>query len=47
MISIAKFYTLFRIIYSPTCLAFNEVESLPSVDEVILGDYMKLPPKEK
>lgn len=37
MKSIANFFTLFWIIYFPTCIAFNEVKGLSSVDEAMLG----------
>jgi len=35
MRGIAKFYTLFWIVYFPTCIAFNELESMGLVDEVM------------
>lgn len=35
MRGIAKFYTLFWIVYFPTCIAFNELESMGLVDEIM------------
>lgn len=35
MKKIASFYTLFWIIYFPTCIAFNEVGSMKYVDEIM------------
>ena len=35
MRGIAKFYTLFWIVYFPTCIAFNELPSMGLVDEVM------------
>jgi len=35
MRGIATFYTLFWIVYFPTCIAFNELESMGLVDEVM------------
>lgn len=35
MRGIAKFYTLFWIVYFPTCIAFNEMQSMKLVDEVM------------
>ena len=35
MRGIAKFYTLFWIVYFPTCIAFNELSSMKYVDEVM------------
>ena len=35
MNSIAKFFTLYWIIYFPTCIAFNELPSMGLVDEVM------------
>jgi len=35
MRGIAKFYTLFWIVYFPTCIAFNELPSMGLVDEIM------------
>ena len=35
MRGIAQFYTLFWIVYFPTCIAFNELPSMGLVDEVM------------
>lgn len=35
MRGIAKFYTLFWIVYFPTCIAFNEMQSMKLVDEIM------------
>lgn len=35
MRGIARFYTLFWIVYFPTCIAFNELDSMKLVDEVM------------
>ena len=35
MNSIAKFFTLYWIIYFPTCIAFNDLDGFSSVDEVM------------
>ena len=35
MRGIATFYTLFWIVYFPTCIAFNELPSMGLVDEVM------------
>ena len=35
MKGIARFYTIFWIIYFPTCIAFNELQSMGMVDEVM------------
>ena len=35
MRGIATFYTLFWIVYFPTCIAFNELESMGLVDEIM------------
>ena len=32
MRGIAKFYTLFWIVYFPTCIAFNEMQSMKLVE---------------
>lgn len=35
MNSIAKFFTLYWIVYFPTCIAFNDLDGFSSVDEVM------------
>ena len=37
MNSIAKFFTLYWIIYFPTCIAFNDQPGFSSIDEVMTG----------
>jgi len=37
MNSIAKFFTLYWIIYYPTCIAFNDLPGFSSIDEVMTG----------
>lgn len=37
MKQIARFYTLFWIIYFPTCIAYNDLPGFSSIDEVLTG----------
>lgn len=37
MNSIAKFFTIYWIIYYPTCIAFNDLPGFSSIDEVMTG----------
>ena len=37
MKSIARFFTLYWIIYFPTCIAYNDLPGFSSIDEVMMG----------
>ena len=37
MKGIARFFTLYWIIYFPTCIAYNDLPGFSSVDEVMTG----------
>ena len=37
MKSIARFFTLYWIIYFPTCIAYNDLPGFSSIDEIMMG----------
>ena len=37
MKNISRFFTLYWIIYFPTCIAYNDLPGFSSVDEVMTG----------
>ena len=37
MKGIARFYTLFWVVYFPVCIAYNDLPGFSSIDEVMTG----------
>ena len=37
MKGIARFFTLYWIIYFPTCIAYNDLPGFSSIDEIMMG----------